>query len=146
MAISRNMGVFDVAFKADTALDDYQYYCVAAASTQGYVKLATGGCNPHPIGVLQDNGASARGENCSVRLFGPTIAKVAACDTADSPCPILVGHFLTVSSSGTLVCAASVGEVAHAMALEAITTACSVANIEVFWYGIPGASPGEAAC
>ena len=146
MAISQNMGLMDVPFKADEALDDYQYYAVYAASTQGYVARATGGSNPHPIGILQDNGASAVGENCAVRMFGPTIAKVAACDNALSPCPILVGHFLTVSGSGYLVCAASVGEVVHAMALEPITTACGIANINVFWYGIPGASSGGAAC
>lgn len=146
MAISRNMGVFDVAFKADTALDDYQYYAVCAASTQGYVKRATGACNPMAIGVLQDNGASARSENCVVRLFGPTIAKVAACDSAGNACPILVGHFLTTGSAGILLCAASVGECVSAMALEPITSSCGIANIEVFWYGIPGASAAAAAC
>lgn len=146
MAISRNMGLMNVAFKADTALDDYQYYCVAAASTQGYVKRATGACNPDAFGVLQDNGASAAGENVSVCLFGPTIAKVAACDNAGNSCPILVGHHLTVGSGGYMLCAGSVGDVVVARALEPITTASAWANIEVFFFGIPGASPGAAAC
>lgn len=134
MATARNIGLVSAPFYADVALDDYQYYCVRAASTANYAALATGASDPHPLGVVQDNNASARGEAVQVVLFGPCVAKVAACDAADSPSPIKVGDYLQVSSSGTLVRSGS-EVVANAMALEAITTACRVANIEVFWFG-----------
>lgn len=145
MAISKNIGVISMPMKADLALDDYQYYCVYAASTAGYVGLSTGSSAPHPIGVLQTNAASARGEAVEVGVFGPMIAKVAACGMANEACPIKVGDFLTTGTSGYLMRAGSVGFTTQAMALEPITSSCYVANIHVFWYGIPGASPLESS-
>jgi hypothetical protein len=145
MATTGNIGLVYDGWFADEALDDKQYYCVSAASVAGYVKSATGACNPVPIGVTQDNGASARGQTVAVGMFGPMIAKVAACDDAGNACPILIGGLLKTASAGWLVKAGSV-EPVNAMALEAITTACAIANINVFWYGIPGASAGAAAC
>ena len=145
MAVQSNIGLMPMAFKADEALDDYQYYCVYAASTAGYVARATGASAPHPIGVLQDNAASARGEAVAVAMFGPCIAKVAACGLANEACPIKVGDFLTVNTDGILNRAGSVGDLVSAMALEAITSSCYIANIHVFWYGVPGASATESS-
>lgn len=140
MATARNIGVVSAPFYADVAMDDYQYYCARAASTAGYAALSIAGCAAHPIGVIQDNNASARGEVVQIGMFGPMVAKVAACDNAGNPCPIAVGHFLRVASTGFLIKAGSVGDVVAAMALQPITSSCHTANIEVFWYGIPGAS------
>jgi len=134
MATAQNIGLISAPFYADTALDDYQYYCVAAASTAQYVKLATGASEPYALGVNLGNNASARGETTEVCLFGPTIAKVAACGAAGEACPIGVGDFLIVDTNGFLVRAGS-DCLANAMALEAITSSCYVANINVFWFG-----------
>ena len=58
MAIQGNIGLMPMAFKADEALDDYQYYCVYAASTAGYVARATGASAPQRP---RRSGRAARG-------------------------------------------------------------------------------------
>lgn len=142
MATARNIGLFSAPFKAGEALDDYQYYvCQLTASAPGFVDLATTACTPHVFGVIQDNNASAASANVSVGLFGPMIAKVAACDNAGNPCPIAAGDYLRACSAGWLVKAGSVGDIPCARALGAIPSSCYIGNIEVFWFGgLPGAS------
>lgn len=140
MTTRHNMGLVSAPFFADEDLADKQYYCVRAASTKGYVSLANGASEQVPLGILQGNSGSTRGETVEVGLFGTMTAKVAACDDAGNVCPIAIGYSLMCSSSGTLFRSGSL-EVANAMALEDLSTGCAVANIEVFFYGpILGAS------
>jgi len=141
MAVRLNIGLVDAAMKADMPMDDFQYYCVHAASTQHYVQIASGACDPYPIGVYQGNAASTRGDPVDICLFGPCIAKVATCalDATES-CPIRVGHPLVCSPSGILVTAGST-DTMNAYALEPITTASTRANISIFWLGGFGTSP-----
>ncbi len=135
MATARNVGLVSAPFYADVALDDYQYYACYAASTAGYVALATGTSDPYPLGVLQDNNASANGQAVQVGMFGPMVAKAAACDAAGNACPITPGDWLAVSSSGTFIRSGS-DALAVARAISGISTACSVGNIEIFFLGM----------
>ena len=144
MATAKNDGILPVPFFADENLASYQYYCAATASTAGYVILATGACEPVPIGVIQDNNASNIGEAVSVKMFGITKANVAACDLADNACPIRPGLRLTTNPSGRL-CRAGSDEMAVAMSLGSISTACRVADIEVFFFGGMFAASGQSA-
>lgn len=136
MATARNIGVVSAPFCADVALDDYQYYACYAASVAGYVNLATGTSDPYPLGVLQDNNASARGQVVQVGMLGPMTAKAAACDAAGNACAITPGDLLCVSSSGTFLRSGS-DALAVARAISGISTACSVGNIEIFYFATP---------
>lgn len=142
MATVHNAGMLSIPMKADEPLDDYQYYVAAlVASAPGFVDLATTGCTPHVFGVIQDNNASAASANVSIGVFGPMVAKVAACDNAGNTCAISPGDYLRVASTGYLVKAGSVGDIPCARALGKIGSACYIGNIEVFWFGgLPGAS------
>jgi len=142
MATVHNAGMLAIPMKAGEALDDYQYYvCQLTASAPGFVDLAQTACTPHVFGVIQDNNASAASANVMVGVFGPMVAKVAACDNAGNTCPIAAGDYLRVASTGYLVKAGSVGDIPCARALGAIPSSCYIGNIEVFWFGgLPGAS------
>lgn len=70
MAAYRDLGIADVTFVADVDLTQKQYYFVQAASTQGNVGVATGTCNPIPIGVLQNS--PSLGQEAQVRMVGIT--------------------------------------------------------------------------
>jgi len=84
----------DVSFQADVDLTLAQYYFVAAASTAGNVKVATGASNPVPIGVLQN--APSAGQEAQVRVIG--MSKVFA--VTDGTCALAWSRFLTVNASG----------------------------------------------
>lgn len=94
MATAKTLGVADIPFIADTDLTQQQYRWVTAASTAGYVKLATGASNPAPIGILQ-NSPSA-GQEARVRVVG--FSKTYAVNGSGSA--LGYGRFVTVNSSG----------------------------------------------
>ena len=144
MATAQNIGIIGATFKADEALDDRLYYACTTASTVGYVKTANGASAPMPLGIIQDNSASAVSDAVAVGLFGPMKAKVAACDLNDNACPISQGDYLTVNASGYL-CRAGSDAAYNAYALGAISTSCRLATIEVFWFGPISACAYEAS-
>ena len=103
MATYKDMGITDVAFYADGDLTLAQYYHVTVASTAGYVKVATGACNPAPLGVLQN--APSAGQEARVRLLG--LSKVFAVTGSGSA--LQSGKYFTVNASGQAVPVATDG-------------------------------------
>ena len=111
-----NYGI-DLPFTASGDLSSHQYKFVQMAQTAGKVLLATGGCGPTFLGVLQNNPES--GEAAEVRIFGST--KLCIADST-----IGVGDFVECASTGE-------GQVLSAcciagIATEAIT-GCGYANV-----------------
>lgn len=104
MATYHNINLTDAPFLADADLTTKQYYFVTAASTAGYVKLATGASNPTPLGILQ-NSPSA-GQEARVRLLGPS--KVYA---AVGSCNLNVGNMIVAASTGEAVSVTGYGTV-----------------------------------
>ena len=86
MAHTYNDGILPIGFWADQALSSYQYYCVAAASTEEYVKLAGGASNPYPMGITQDNNAASIGQAVAVKVLGYTKAVVDSRDVVGNAC------------------------------------------------------------
>lgn len=134
MAHVKNMSVTSVTFKADTDLTTKQYFVLAAASIVDRVKVATAACDPTPLGIQQDDVASAIGSAVEVGIFGPMYAQVAACDLAGNACPVGFWDALTCASDGKLRRAGS-GGIVNARSMWEITTACNTAVIPVFFFG-----------
>lgn len=87
-----------VPFIADTDLSNpatHQWHLVEAASLADKVAIATGGCNPFPLGVLV-NSPSA-GQEAAVVMQGPVKAMVRA-----NACGLVLGRFLTPGSNAVL--------------------------------------------
>ena len=143
MASFQNIGLCGATFKADTDLSSYQYYAVMAASVDGYVKLCTGGSDPTPMGVLQDNVGDTVGDAIEVGMLGPMLAQVAACDIGGEACPIGFWDALVCGSGGVLVRAGS-NSAYNAYSMNSISTACNQEIIQVFWCG-PTSSCSVAA-
>ena len=133
MAAPRQDGILPVSFWADAVLSTYQYYAVTAASTEDYVKRATGASNPVPIGILQDKDGEAVGDGVAVKTFGFTKAVVAACDIAGNGCAIKYGTYLTSGSDAKLYATGGGDAPACAQAYEAFTSGSRI--IEVFFWG-----------
>jgi len=133
-------GILPVTFRADTDLSSYQYYCVTPASTEGYVKLATGASNPAPIGILQDNDGASAGLPVSVKCFGFSKAVVAAATSANTACDIDAGHYLQATASGWLAYVGG-GGAHNARAMEYLDSGC--ATINVFFHGLAGCDSGD---
>ena len=104
MATSHDINLTDAPFIADADLTGKQYYWVTAASTAGYVKLATGASNPTPLGILQ-NSPSA-GQEARVRLLGPSKAYAAV-----GTCNLTIGNMVTAASTGEAVSVTGYGTV-----------------------------------
>lgn len=100
-----------------------QYRFVRLASTAGQVARATGGSNPAPIGVAQEN-PFASGLEVPVRVMGVT--QIYA--NADSGSPIAYGSFLTSASDGQAMPQGSTSTSAmfSAIALEALSSGSGV--------------------
>ena len=129
MAKTYDMGLKPVTFKAGEALDDNLYYVVTSvASAADYVELGSAGCDPAPIGVIQDDSASSVGDAVPVAMFGPTKAWVAACDVGGETCPIQNGDLLTCGSNAMLFRAGSAGMYC-ARALDALSTGSGIINV-----------------
>ena len=90
-----SLGIAPAPFKADVDLEAQQWHLVSAASSHGNVKIATGGCNPFPLGVLT-NSPSA-GQEATVVLLGTTKCMVRA-----NACQLIQGRFLTPASNAVL--------------------------------------------
>ena len=133
MAWTLQDGAIPVSFWADADLSAKQYYCATAASTDKYVKAATGASNPAPVGVIQDDSADVIGESVGVLVTGFTKAVVAACDVAGNACAVKWGTYLVCGSSGYLYAAAGGNSIANARAFEALSTGCAILN--VYFYG-----------
>ena len=95
MANYRDIGISDAAFIADVDLTQKQYYFVQCASTQGNVGVATGTCNPIPIGVLQNS--PSLGQEAQVRVLGYTKL---VCEVDGSGCNLAWRNFVYCASDG----------------------------------------------
>ncbi len=133
MARYGDIGVTGLSFKADQDLSDYQFYCVAAASTTDYVKLGSGASDSTPFGVNQSDGADTVGDALTVVMFGPTQAVVCACDIAGNASPIGFGDFLSCGSGGALYRSGSF-VVANALSLGTVTSGSN--TIPIWWLGL----------
>lgn len=129
MANLKDMGIYDVTFKADQDLSAYQYFVVEAASSNGYVQLATGSSGPAPIGVVQVDTASNIGDPVALRMFGPTKAWVAAATSAGTACDVATGDYLGLKGASGYLCWSGIGAAVNARALEPITTGCAFINV-----------------
>ena len=133
MAGARYLGIADAAFTAATDLTAKQYFFVQPGSVVGEVKLATGGSDTAPIGVLQ-NSPSA-GQEARVRVMG--FSKVYAVAVTGSP--IAYGNFIGVNLSGEAVRAITVGGASAVMGRWLDATVASTASRfgEAFIFGLP---------
>ena len=129
----RNMGIYDVTFKANVDLSGNQYYMATPASVADYVKLATGDDGPAPIGVIQTDTASNVGDPVTVRMFGPTKAFVIAATSAAGASGIDLGDYLRCNSSGYL-CKSTTDGPANARALGFMDSGSGW--MDVFFYPI----------
>lgn len=120
-----------VSFLADADLSAKQYYCVQAASTDGYVKTADGASDGAPIGIQQDDDADAVGETLSVKVFGFSFGVVAACEIGGAACDIDFGHYLVAGSDGKLYYS-SCG-LYNARAMEALASGSAIIHVQ--WLG-----------
>ena len=129
MAKTYDIGLKPVTFTADVDLADHLYYVVTStASHADYVELGSAGCDPAPIGVIQDDTASAQGDPVPVAMFGPTKVWAAACDVGGEACPIQNGDLLTCGSNAMLYRAGSAGMYC-ARALGALSTGSGIINV-----------------
>lgn len=98
---------------ADVDMNSHQYKFVTTASTAGSFKLGTGGSNPTPLGVLQNDPRS--GEPGEIRILGST--KVAASGA------IGFGDFVVCGSNAFAIAQSGTGSApAMGIALTAITS------------------------
>ena len=111
MANFSGMGI-DLPFSASGDFGSYQFYFVKCASTSGRVDVATGGSDPVPIGVVQNDPHS--GDLATVRVAG--ISKV----YVSSSVAISNGNLLTAGSAGAAEIVNSDGSAFCAIALEDI--------------------------
>ncbi len=96
MANYSGMGL-DLPFSACGDLNDYQYCCVKAACTAFYVEPATGGSDPMPLGILQNDPYSTG--QATVRVAG--VSKVWY--SSSGAVAISYGNFLTcIGATGQL--------------------------------------------
>ena len=95
MATYLSIGISPAAFVADVDLSAACgiYRFVTVASTSGNVKMATTGCNPVPLGVLQNSPCAA--EAAEVTVLGGTILKARA-----TGCNLTFGKHLFSGSDG----------------------------------------------
>jgi len=131
MAKTFDAGQIPVTFRADADLSSNQYYAVKAASLADYVKLANGGCDPAPVGILQDDDGDTIGNDVSVVIFGPTKAVVAACTVGGAACDVDFGHYLVAGSDGKLYYS-SCG-LYNARSLDFLSSGSAILNVQ--WLG-----------
>lgn len=115
-----NFGV-DLPFSASGDLNTSLYRFVKPATTAERVLQSTGGSNPAPLGVLQNNPRS--GEEATVRVFGVT--QVYGSSASGN---IAYGDWLTSGSDGQAILAGTQGSgsAVLAMALESVTSASGI--------------------
>jgi len=102
----------------DQNSNQYKFVQCASGGTNGRFELATGGSNPAPVGVLQDDPESLN--TGAVRILGVTKLMADAEGTA-----IGYGDWLVCGSVGMAV-ATTTGSNINAMALEALASGSGV--------------------
>lgn len=112
MATYSGQGINIGHLVADVDMATHQWKFVTTASSAGKFKRATGGCNPMPIGVLQDNPQA--GLPGDIRVYGST--KVSASGT------IGFGDFVGSGSHGLATLVNTASATAAGIALSAITS------------------------
>ena len=113
----------DLPFTAASDMDTYQYRFVKLDTVMGapYVNLATGGSNPVPIGVLQNDPRAGGAAN--VRVAGTT--KLWMADAAAAA--VSMGNFIRSGSNGLGDLAT--GSAFSAIALEDMTAGCGYITV-----------------
>lgn len=129
MANYRDMGIADVTFIADVDLTQKQYYFVAAASTAGNVGVATGTCNPVPLGVLQNS--PSLGQEAQVRFLGFTKL---SCEVDLSGCNLAWRNFVYCASDGQGQGASVTGSPVNAIYMDTtgLTTGSAMKQVYLF--------------
>lgn len=120
---------FDATFIADADLTSWQYRLVTVASTAGYIKAATGGSNPGPVGVLQNS--PSLGQEAQVRVFGFT--KLVGRD--DGTCNMAYGRYFSASNGGQAYVPAAGSNLIGRWYDSGITTANASAIGQAFFFG-----------
>lgn len=121
MANYRDIGIADATFIADADLTQRQYHFVMCSSTVGNVQLATGTCNPMPIGVLQNS--PSLGQEATVRVLGYTKL---VCEVDPSGCNLVWRQYVYCASDGQGQGASVTGSPVNALYLDTGVTSGSV--------------------
>lgn len=90
-------GVRDTLIAA-VDLSSYQWCFVKAGSVSGEVNLATGGSDPYPIGILENDPKA--GEGALVCFFGKTKVSASACLPDNTGSAINIGSNLVAGPGG----------------------------------------------
>src|SRR3990167_4948758 len=114
MANYRDIGISDVTFIADVDLSLKAYYFVQCASTAGNVGIATGTCNPVPLGILQNS--PSLGQEAQVRVLG--FSKL-VCEVDGSGCNFGWRNFVFCASDGQGQAACITGSPVNAWFMDA---------------------------
>jgi len=106
-----------IPMSANADLNSYQYYFVAASGTAKGVNVATGGCAPRAIGVLQNDPRA--GEAAQVKILGTTQVYANGDNAA-----IAYGDWVVAASDGQAQLAAA--SAVNGQALQALASGCKV--------------------
>lgn len=128
MANYRDLGIADATFIADVDLTQKQFHFVQAASTAGQVGLATGTCNPIPIGVLQNS--PSLGQEAAVRVLG--YSKL-VCEVDASGCNLAWRNFVYCASDGQGQGASVTGSPVNALFMDSgFTSGSAIKQVFLF--------------
>lgn len=128
MATQRDLGITDATFVAGADLTSKQYYFVAAGTTAGEVIVATGTCNPMPLGVLQNSPSS--GQEARVRVLGYTKLVV---DNQASGCDLAWRNFVKTASDGQGEGACITGSPVNALYMDtSLTSGSAIKQVYLF--------------
>jgi hypothetical protein len=126
MAVSRYLGISDAAFIAGNNFSACQFQFVSAGSVVGEVVLATGTCNPIPIGIIQN--APSTGQEAQVRVLG--FSKL-VCNV--SGCNLNWRNFIQCASDGHGEAASVTGSPVNALYLDtSVTSGSVIAQVYLF--------------
>ena len=104
---------------ANADMANHQWKFVTTGSVAGEFKVGTGGSNPVPLGVLQND--PRQGEPGAIRVIGTT--KVSASNA------IGYGDFVTCGSHGLAIVQASASATAAGIALQALSSGAGTIEI-----------------
>lgn len=120
MGANYNNGI-DLPFSASGDMNTWQYHFVKHAGTAKRVDLATGGSNPTPLGVLQNDPQS--GNSAAVRVIGSTLVRCVGA-------AIGYGDFIAAGSTGMAELTAA--STANGIALGTMSAGGASVLIEAF--------------
>lgn len=129
-------GIAAIPFIADEDLEKFQWRLVIQASTSGYVASATGGCNPTPVGVLENS--PSKGQEATVKVLGMTKARARA-----NACGLTFGSFLMAASDANLEPMATTGSptIARWFGPNKTTAGASLYGAVLFYGGLTACGP-----